>query len=88
MTGESNGVGWWKATALFLAGVVIAGVPSAFSSLTGPSSEDVQRVREQVIMTQVQLASVQTQLESITSEQMQAQEQLDELRRIIIARTP
>jgi len=52
----------WRWLAAFLAGVVLAGMPAAFVSLTAPGRADYDALRRELVASQVQLARIEERL--------------------------
>ena len=59
---NGNGNGQWQKVAFFLAGIIIAGFPAAFVSLTGPSKTDVQAIQKELVSAQLQIARIEERL--------------------------
>jgi hypothetical protein len=74
----------WKWLAAFFAGIILAGFPAAFVSLTAPSRSDLEQLRRDVASGQVQAARIEERLASAIADNQHAiaqlQAQLAELR--------
>lgn len=74
----------WKWLAAFLAGVVLAGMPAAVVAVSAPSRTDYDRLRAEIVSSQVQAARIEERIVSLTQSNqvaiIQLQAEITELR--------